>query len=255
MRGGRCRGPAARRAGARDVRPAHRHRRGRADPLRRRRGRAGPDASMSTDAAVQRRRQPRRRCRATACAVWPRCCCATKRRPPSTSRFRPTRASSGSRARASTDRGRRSARRWACRSTCVRTSTRGGRRERCSVVVMNFGNPQASSWAAAGRRALPASGSGARASRDVPREDQRRVRARRNAGVGADSDLGARRRADLSSGTGSCASLIAAAAFGGAARDAEVIAPGGTQRVEWDSDSVYLTGWAEVLFDGDWQRR
>jgi diaminopimelate epimerase len=57
-----------------------------------------------------------------------------------------------------------------------------------------------------------------------------------------------------SSGTGSCASLIAAAAFGGAARDATVIAPGGRQRVEWRDDSVYLTGWAEVLIDGDWLR-
>jgi diaminopimelate epimerase len=57
-----------------------------------------------------------------------------------------------------------------------------------------------------------------------------------------------------SSGTGSCASLIAAAAFGGAARDATVIAPGGRQRVEWRDDSVYLTGWAEVLVDGDWLR-
>jgi diaminopimelate epimerase len=56
----------------------------------------------------------------------------------------------------------------------------------------------------------------------------------------------------LSSGTGSCASLIAAAAYGGAARDAEVIAPGGTQRVEWHADSVYLTGWAEIVFDGVW---
>ncbi|OLC48278.1 MAG: diaminopimelate epimerase [Acidobacteria bacterium 13_1_40CM_65_14] len=55
-----------------------------------------------------------------------------------------------------------------------------------------------------------------------------------------------------SSGTGSCASLIAASAFGGAARDAQVTAPGGTQRVEWRGDSVYLTGWAEVLFDGTW---
>jgi len=55
-----------------------------------------------------------------------------------------------------------------------------------------------------------------------------------------------------SSGTGSCASLIAAAAFGGAARDAQVTAPGGTQRVEWRDDNVYLTGWAEVLFDGEW---
>ena len=55
-----------------------------------------------------------------------------------------------------------------------------------------------------------------------------------------------------SSGTGSCASLIAASAFGGAARDAHVIAPGGAQRVEWRDDGVYLTGWAEVLFDGVW---
>ena len=58
----------------------------------------------------------------------------------------------------------------------------------------------------------------------------------------------------MSSGTGSCASLIAAAAFGGAARDAQVIAPGGTQRVEWREDSVYLTGWAEVVFEGLWLR-
>lgn len=57
-----------------------------------------------------------------------------------------------------------------------------------------------------------------------------------------------------SSGTGSCASLIAAAAFGGAARDATVIAPGGSQRVDWRDDNVYLTGWAEVLFDGEWLR-
>jgi diaminopimelate epimerase len=57
-----------------------------------------------------------------------------------------------------------------------------------------------------------------------------------------------------SSGTGSCASLIAAAAFGGAARDAIVIAPGGPQRVEWRDDSVYLTGWAEVLVEGEWVR-
>ena len=58
----------------------------------------------------------------------------------------------------------------------------------------------------------------------------------------------------MSSGTGSCAALIAAAAFGGAGRDATVIAPGGRQRVEWRDDSVYLTGWAEVIVDGDWLR-
>jgi len=59
----------------------------------------------------------------------------------------------------------------------------------------------------------------------------------------------------MSSGTGSCAALIAAAAFGGAMRDAEVVAPGGPQRVEWRDEAVYLTGWAEVLFDGVWAGR
>jgi diaminopimelate epimerase len=57
-----------------------------------------------------------------------------------------------------------------------------------------------------------------------------------------------------SSGTGSCAALIAAASYGGANRDAEVVAPGGAQRVEWRDDSVYLTGWAEVVCEGKWLR-
>jgi len=55
-----------------------------------------------------------------------------------------------------------------------------------------------------------------------------------------------------SSGTGSSASAVAAAAHGGAARTVDVIAPGGTQRVEWEDDGVYLTGWAEVVLDGHW---
>ncbi len=58
-----------------------------------------------------------------------------------------------------------------------------------------------------------------------------------------------------SSGTGSCAALVAAAAFGGASRDASVAAPGGAQRVEWREDGVYLTGWAEVLCEGTWFRQ
>jgi diaminopimelate epimerase len=53
-----------------------------------------------------------------------------------------------------------------------------------------------------------------------------------------------------SSGTGSSASGVAAAAHGGAARDVEVIAPGGSQRVEWREDGVYLTGWAELILEG-----
>jgi len=55
-----------------------------------------------------------------------------------------------------------------------------------------------------------------------------------------------------SSGTGSSASAVAAAAHGGAAREVAVIAPGGTQRVEWRQDGVYLTGWAELLLEGGW---
>jgi diaminopimelate epimerase len=57
-----------------------------------------------------------------------------------------------------------------------------------------------------------------------------------------------------SSGTGSCAALVAAAEFGGAAREADVIAPGGAQRVEWLADGVYLTGSAEVVCAGEWLR-
>ncbi|MBI4263735.1 MAG: diaminopimelate epimerase [Acidobacteria bacterium] len=55
-----------------------------------------------------------------------------------------------------------------------------------------------------------------------------------------------------SSGTGACASAVAAAAHGGAAREVDVVAPGGTQRVEWRDEGVYLTGWAEVVLDGEW---
>jgi diaminopimelate epimerase len=58
----------------------------------------------------------------------------------------------------------------------------------------------------------------------------------------------------MASGTGASASAVAAAAHGGAAREADVVAPGGTQRVEWRDDGVYLTGWAEVLFEGEWVR-
>lgn len=55
-----------------------------------------------------------------------------------------------------------------------------------------------------------------------------------------------------SSGTGSCAAAVAAAAYGGATRDVTVTAPGGRQRVEWRDEGVYLTGWAEVLCEGTW---
>lgn len=54
------------------------------------------------------------------------------------------------------------------------------------------------------------------------------------------------------SGTGACAAAVAAIAYGGAARDVQVIAPGGAQRVEWTEAGIFLTGWAEVLFEVRW---
>jgi diaminopimelate epimerase len=54
------------------------------------------------------------------------------------------------------------------------------------------------------------------------------------------------------SGTGACAAGVAAAAFGGASRSVDVVAPGGTQRVEWTDDGIFLTGWAEITASVDW---
>jgi len=50
-----------------------------------------------------------------------------------------------------------------------------------------------------------------------------------------------------SSGTGTSAAAVAAAAFAGGRRVMDVTAPGGTQRVEWLDEGVWLTGWAEVI--------
>jgi diaminopimelate epimerase len=55
-----------------------------------------------------------------------------------------------------------------------------------------------------------------------------------------------------SSGTGACAAAIAAIAHGGASAALDVVAPGGTQRVEWTDEGIYLTGWAELLWEGTW---
>lgn len=49
------------------------------------------------------------------------------------------------------------------------------------------------------------------------------------------------------SGTGACAAAVAAAAYGGAARDVQIHSPGGIQRVEWRDDGLYLTGAAELI--------
>ena len=53
------------------------------------------------------------------------------------------------------------------------------------------------------------------------------------------------------SGTGACASAVAAAAFGGAARELDVVSPGGTQHVEWSDAGLWLTGWAEIISTGE----
>lgn len=55
------------------------------------------------------------------------------------------------------------------------------------------------------------------------------------------------------SGTGACAAAVAAMEFGGAARDVEVVSPGGTQRVEWLTDGLFLTGRAEVVAVCEWR--
>jgi diaminopimelate epimerase len=57
-----------------------------------------------------------------------------------------------------------------------------------------------------------------------------------------------------SSGTGTAASAVAAIAHGGAHRDVQVAAPGGTQRVEWRENGVYRTGWADLVLEGRWLR-
>jgi diaminopimelate epimerase len=54
------------------------------------------------------------------------------------------------------------------------------------------------------------------------------------------------------SGTGACAAAVAAMQYGGAARDVQVASPGGTQRVEWLDDGLFLTGWAELIGEIRW---
>ena len=54
------------------------------------------------------------------------------------------------------------------------------------------------------------------------------------------------------SGTGACGAAVAAASYGGASRDVEVVSPGGSQRVEWLDEGIYLTGWAALVFEGRW---
>jgi diaminopimelate epimerase len=54
------------------------------------------------------------------------------------------------------------------------------------------------------------------------------------------------------SGTGACAAAVAAIQYSGAARDVQVVSPGGSQRVEWTNDGLFLTGWAELIAEVVW---
>ena len=54
------------------------------------------------------------------------------------------------------------------------------------------------------------------------------------------------------SGTGACASAVAAVVHGGAARSMDVVSTGGSQHVEWKDEGIYLTGWAEIIGQGEW---
>ena len=54
------------------------------------------------------------------------------------------------------------------------------------------------------------------------------------------------------SGTGACAAAVAAHRYGGASNDVRVSSPGGTQRVEWLDEGLFLTGWAKVVAEATW---
>jgi diaminopimelate epimerase len=57
--------------------------------------------------------------------------------------------------------------------------------------------------------------------------------------------------ATQSSGTGSCASVVAAIRAKLAESPVEVIAPGGSQTVRWEGDRVFLRGSAEIVARGE----
>ena len=56
----------------------------------------------------------------------------------------------------------------------------------------------------------------------------------------------------MSCGTGACAVAVAAAMAGKAGRDVEVAVPGGAVRVRWTDETVYLTGPAVLVAEGEW---
>ncbi len=139
-----------------------------------------------------------------------------------------------------------------------RSARSASRARRSRLVVLDMGNPavRPARPAARSRSAFERLGAALERHAAVPDGTNVEFAQVEAPGPRADSDLGARRavrRCRLAPGR--APPLVAAAAFGGAARSAEVVAPGGAQRVEWMPDSVYLTGWAEVVCEGEWLRQ
>jgi diaminopimelate epimerase len=58
-----------------------------------------------------------------------------------------------------------------------------------------------------------------------------------------------------SCGTGACAVAVAASLADLVERRVTVTVPGGDLRVEWADDTVYLTGPAELVAEGEWLGR
>ena len=57
----------------------------------------------------------------------------------------------------------------------------------------------------------------------------------------------------MACGTGACATAVAAALTGRASRRSEIRMDGGTLQIEWRTtdNHVYMTGPAEIVFDGE----
>ena len=56
----------------------------------------------------------------------------------------------------------------------------------------------------------------------------------------------------LASGTGACGAAVAAMTFRGCPRELDVLSPGGVQHVAWTDDGLLLTGWATIVWQGEW---
>ena len=134
------------------------------------------------------------------------------------------------------------ARRWASRRTCEQAEI-DVHGERITATVLGMGNPQCVVLG-------PAAGPGA-----VRPAWARRCRRTRMFPAGTNVEFAHVEAPDrvriliwergvgptTSSGTGTAASAVAAIAHGGAARRLTVVAPGGSQAVEWTDAGVSLT--------------